>query len=486
MIAGFILTVALMGMASVASGTLQSVSSSQARQEATTAVTRALESARSLGYDQLALHSDQYNDGELFDWDGPSGDAPSEQYYATSDGLVDGGGFPYFEDRTSYSLVTLVTAHQVQRADGVLVTDPARRVTAVATFSGGRGEVRQSTIVARADRGLPLPAFAMTPVNASLVAVANSAANTVAEVCVPTQLRNQGAMDRYEFTLPSPATHPAAFDYTIRVYQDLGTSGVRDVADVLLSDRTGNGIYTPDTADPLATNDTMELLFCYQRNNYIVQETVTFTIRTHSLFDNDVSTDLEHIITVDDELRLYPQFDLGDDPPPTKGGNFPMSPIVPTRTIGEDYDVDGRVGTYLRRNDNSYVAAFTAVLPAGTTVGGTVNTSMWVASANSTAVGQAASSRTIRLGYTLQVLRADGTVVPPVSVNPAQFVHPGGGWLRQDLAFALPDHLVVPGDRLRLSVRCLEATGVPNNQKSDCHILYDTVTQPATVVVPLR
>lgn len=485
LVAAFLMAVAVLGMASVAGGTLRSLTGSQARQEATTALTRAVESARSLGYDLLALRSGQYTDGEAFDWDGADGDAAPEPLYATLDGLVAQGTYPYFESRVSYSLETRITEHQALRPDGVTVAEPARRVTVIATLANGRGEVRLSTVVARADRGLPLPAFVVTPVSGRRVAVPNASAGTVPETCFPTQLRNQGLADRYEFVLPTPATHPAATTYTIRVYLDRGTVGTHDTADLVLSDRTGNGVYLPDTVDPLATNATATLLFCYQRNNYVAEETVAFPVRARSLFDNDVYSDLEHVVVVDDVLQLYPQFDLGDDPPPTRGGNFPLTSVPPSRTTAVDYDVDGRPGTYLKRKDPAYVALFTTDLPAGVTLGGNVSTSMWVASANSTAVGATPASRTIRLGYALQVLNSAGAIVRTVTVIPPEFVHGGGGWARQDLTFALPDHVAATGDRLRLSVTCQD-TSVATGSKSDCHILYDTVATPATVVVPLR
>jgi hypothetical protein len=484
MVAGFIMTIALVTMASVASGSLRSVSSSQGRQEATTAVTRALETARSLSYTELAMRSGEYTDGVAFDWDGPTGSAAQEPVHATPEGTIRNGTFPYFETRNGYTLTTIVTRYQPERADGEVVTDTARRVTAIATLPSG-GEVRQSTVVARAERGLPLPAFSITPLSAVRVTVPNATTGTVPEVCIAAQLRNQGANDRYEFVLPNPASHPSAFDYTIRVYLDRGTVGTKDAADVLLSDLTGNSVYMPDTVDPLPTNDTLDLLFCYQRNSYIAAspgERIDFPIRVQSLFDTDVHANLTHTIDLTDRLVLHPQFDPGDDPLPSKISHWPLASIPPTRTTYVTYDDKNTPGTMLERNKSDWYATFTTPLVPGATVGGTVTTSLWVASHDSTAVNRSASQRLIRFRYVLDVVSGNGTVVATTTHDTGDISHDGGGWLRRDVALNLPDRVVAPGDRLRLTVSCLDAS----TNRAHCHIMYDTVMTPAVVVVPLR
>lgn len=155
-IAAFVLTVAILGLASAAISALRGLSDAQMRQQATALAAESLEVARSYDFDDLAMRDGDSSvpspgaafdplEGAIDDLD-PAGEG--EDLLIDGDGAVRWqDGSPHLEEGT-FELRTYVT--EPDDHDGVL------RVTALVEYTvpGGGREVRFSTFIADAERGV--------------------------------------------------------------------------------------------------------------------------------------------------------------------------------------------------------------------------------------------------------------------------------------------------------------------------------------------
>ena len=155
-IAAFVLTVAILGLASAAISALRGLSDAQMRQEATSLAAESLEVARSYDFEDLAVRDGDTNvpgSGATFDpLEGSHDDidpgSSGEDMLIDSDGAVRWEtDAPHYEEGR-FALRTYVT--DPADHDGVV------RVTALVEYRvpGGAREVRFSTFIADAERGV--------------------------------------------------------------------------------------------------------------------------------------------------------------------------------------------------------------------------------------------------------------------------------------------------------------------------------------------
>ena len=212
LVAMSVLAIVMTGFAHLVIGSVRNLSLSEARQQAYTAATRALESARSLAFEEIGHpRTDESGSPFSFDTFDPvagtmAAPGTGETVWRLTGGAV-GDAAPFRMQTDGLDLSTVVTHPDVD--------DPTQvRVTAVVEFDrGGQTEVlRQSTLVNRnVEWGLAQPRFSVSPVTAGIPIERGS------ERCVDHTVQNLGADDQYRLLVPDPTTDPVlASDYDLR------------------------------------------------------------------------------------------------------------------------------------------------------------------------------------------------------------------------------------------------------------------------------
>lgn len=464
-VAVFILTVALVSLSGSIVASMASLHASRLSQEGISAATRALETARSVPYDLLAMRSPDFTAGNTYDPDGP-GPIAAEDLVVQADGVIGADVYPYRFTAGTVTVETWVTEF-----------DDAKRVTTMVTSTRGR-PVTQSTIVADAQRGLPL-AFRVTPPSG----VRRVPLTTTINICVPFTLINEGAPDTYELYVPPTTGFVITFFHV---------DGLAPGTDQQLTTLTGDGYTrTPSVARDMQ----LPLKVCYRRTSALAAPTTfTFavTVRSSSLPSDQRA--LSHELIYSEDFFLYLRHALNEDAQPAQGGQFTLSPDEPVRLPpAVDYDVDGKPGKYLRRGKvsepdpnrdyyNSYRVTFDyAFTGSPTVIGGPAKLVLWTATREALEGGPIGD---LKLDVKVSRVR-DGTVTL-LSSSRLSYRHEQAGFLRQSLSLSLADTTFQPGDVLRLQLACVD------DRTRDCHLLYDLrptgdpATQPAMSRLELK
>jgi type II secretory pathway pseudopilin PulG len=225
MAAIFVLAVALMALASVATTSLVSLRISRDREQATNAASAAIESVRSRDFTGIAHDLGAVDPSRLPDGALPAGSTATcfDGEPVVTDAVVD--PVPFEQTAGNNDAITVHTV--VTYEDGDCTTGARtdlKRVTVVASWQdqGNVRFVQQETLVALVDRGLPVPKFEVRPQEAAAYfshAFLSDPAQSDERRCIPHQLRNLGAVDSYDWELAAASESPIAQSATHNAYE---------------------------------------------------------------------------------------------------------------------------------------------------------------------------------------------------------------------------------------------------------------------------
>lgn len=318
MVAIFILAVAILAIAGTAASSIQSVRVSRDRDVATSAASGAIEAARAIEFERLALNSSNSFTGDARVTGSPPTFAHDESNYEPLAVSSSGAIAPYtctpadpgactstwFDGYGAFSSRHTVSIYVTDYDDPTIAgSRDGRRITAIASWrdSGVTRTVRQSTIVAEATRGVGVPDFTVEPSDLS---------STVPEgraICfVDHLLQNFGVPDTYDLWFVGPdGANPSVRqdDKTVKIFTQGGSTPkaiyahawlgpnahaeaeswkdswnvTRDYSDLTLSgdymrNIDGGGPYDDPLEGPVisgsltqvATDSTVELAICYR------------------------------------------------------------------------------------------------------------------------------------------------------------------------------------------------------------------------------
>lgn len=489
MIAAFILSVALLAIASAAFASLRAMSDSQLRQQATAMATESLEVVRSYPWSAIALREGDAFTPASFDHEQGTRSSPGagELTIITPTGAVTGAVHTRTEG--TLSLITVVT----QPPDSMA----SRRVTAVVTYDGPGGayrEVRFSTLVAEAERGLGQPEFDVTPQVQTIRGMRGS------DVCAEHALVNRGVRDRYTVEMP-PAVQPATITPPGSWPDPLDTYAylfdVDDPTDTEEIGSTSSFSVPTDAAAYVESGERVGIAICYKLpGDYdVAPSQFEVGIVISSEFMEDRERPLSNIVEVEREreLFLYPEVDdLGDVGDQAWDGatSFGMNSIPPDPVPLPDYDRDGIQGLSLEpaepgADEEPYQAArWTYRFDSARTVTGG-HITLWMAM-------DADQGVMPEVWYRVERLPADGS-------GPEQLTEVADAGLflsttwgeHTGLTFAGAEF--APGDELALTVGCRRPPEPPwdgdpleepgPQAVADCLLGYGTADRDASVTV---
>jgi prepilin-type N-terminal cleavage/methylation domain-containing protein len=508
MIAMFVLSIAVLALASTAATAVTSLRISRERQQATVAASAAIEEARSYPYRDIGhppdtvTAADPYVTGGASPYQFAHNGTDYEDLIVTNGGRID----PHVWQDGRITVRLYATWYD----DPDIPSSPhnARRLTAIATWSdpaGGEREVRQSTIVGEAGRGLPVPKFDIDP---------DELTQSFAGVpfCFVHILRNLGATDSYDWQLYRQGGNPAQVinDHTYRAH------GWR--AHAWWGEPQYNADGTPDTSAPnlwkrgtdqprptspwaVESGEWEILTICYRPVDPNAQghsqPNVSVVIR--SAFDSQIDQTIHHQIIKNPQpnhtLYLWP-------PEPDDNGEFervleddiyalsPVEPIFfddqgdPDDTL-HDYDPnldpDDLPGLYLRPDDMTYAGIWTynGFSPGTEIDRGTLTLYLAWPGAH-----DGGGDATLTVGFLLDVVSGStGDVLQTSQPVSFTYTHDEPGWMQRSADYTInvpdgngdfiPGRLSFPDSdhHLRLRVWCVDAVDA-DGSPTDCHLAF--------------
>lgn len=533
LIAVFILAVAILALASVAAASILGVRVARDRGHATAAASAVLEQVRSFGFlnaahssadgslDASAASGDDYleTDGTdlYFDHDG-AGPDPREQLVIRDEGDVDDWKCEPAEtcwdvEREGEITVRTFVTDYPDAATG----EPAVRVTAVATWTdrGDPREVRESTVISRANRGLPVPNFDIDGEIA--LEVSDLEAPGTDEYCFTHTFRNLGARDSYHFTVADMSTTAASDALRVTRTVDDGSSVLWTVK-VWLGDGatddppatnarmvTDPSTSAPDlvTQQPVENMAEEELQVCFSSNDIDPGDTFDQTFGTvfASTFDPSVQRTVSYRLIADDfELDLF----LHDTNPTTDHARGScdalneMNTNAPTwgtsggekaHNYDTDLDPDGHEGIYLgiaadcdddqgADGGEDYVGVWDHQFLDSTTLGGTATLTIWSGHDDSLRTGSGRTSKTLKYRVILErVTSGDDATVTHLGEDTMTYVHdtsPDFQEISIPVDFDAGAVDFGSGEFLRVRVLCEDAAPAAGEPPADdCHVMYD-------------
>lgn len=337
LVAVLILAIALLALAATAANSTTSLRLSRDRQQATQMASAALEEVRARSYDALVLQ-DVASLPSTFSYDG----------VVAAEAVVADASGPVLHERTDgrFTTTTWVTWANSEQT--------LKRVTVTASWRDrGVREVTESTLVARAQRGLPAPNFLVTPDLQTEQLVSG------APVCFVHNLLNLGERDSYSFAsgyVSGAGTFTPA-TYEVRTVDGVQRHGfkVKDASGTGapwfawasmdgtdFTEQTGD--LRPDSAAPLDRRATAPLRFCYVRiseGSTTHQLTPSFLTRIYSAFDSNVFRDVRHQVS-DTAFNTQRYLATGGS---NQRSRMELTESAPIRTdAGADYDSGGTSG----------------------------------------------------------------------------------------------------------------------------------------------
>lgn len=449
LVAVLILATAILALVATAATSTVSLRLSRDRQQATQTASAALESVRDMSWDTIALA----------DTPAPPGSFETEPTVTAATG-------PLAHVLTNGRFRTTL---YVTWADAP--TNTLKRVTAITAWEdrGEFREVRESTLVAIAERGLPVPNFMISP---------NTSAQQAVEgvpVCFPYSVVNLGEKDSYSFeggSLDGSGLF-ASGTYEIRDGRQgfrvsdgaggpwfiWGNLGVRDPDTdeiPLMVDATSD--QRPDSAEPVERRASVPVEFCAERiaSSTTHSQTPTFSFRLYSAFDDTVLRDATGTVTTTVPTnRLYL----------VTGGNkqrtrFELTETKPIRIdVAADYDSpsDGRAGVRFRAGNTSDRANWD-YQPGVSRIEGTATLTFFVANDDSLGVPDELEE-TIGLQLRIEKLNSQRNTVETVIISQAVDVaEPASGWAEVKVTLAIPITSFAANEYLRVSLWDRSAT----------------------------
>lgn len=482
MIAILVLSVGVLALASSAFASLTANGDARNRQLATDAMTAALESARAHDYDDLSMatgdidaDADPYleTDGAgdpIFDHDGDGTD-PAEKLITDAAGPIS----PYIVQEEQRTIRTYVTWFDNPDVAGSM---DSKRVTVVTTYDAGgtTRELRESTVVAKANRGLAAPDFEVAPAE---LAVTEQADQTV---CFDHSLINDGEQDKHSFTVDGWT------DFGDHVVGPSGWEARAYVDGLQMTDTSGD--LRPDSAVFLPRGGTLPLQVCYDVPADLSEGTShTWTAEFYSSLDPTVMRSITNTVVVGapgsgtPSGTTHPGFLLRYDADNAVDRTFVMNSGDIVRTSLTDYDVngqdsDGLPGWMLNRaGENSENATrwdWQYTGNGNVKLDGTATLEYYSAWRDALLSGSTTSVH-LEYEFKLQVLNTAQTVKRTLATEVDSYDHEVGGWENRTLTFNFsslgqPDKTIARDEYLRLEVRCLGVTG-----EQDCHMAFDAL-----------
>ncbi|MDX1620254.1 MAG: hypothetical protein R3320_04645 [Nitriliruptorales bacterium] len=384
------------------------------------------------------------------------------------------------------------------------VDKAARRVTTIATWTDDNETktVWESTTIANAERGLPVPNFAVQPSSESTTVKPGFSSS---EAC-PTESRfdhlltNIGAPDSYEvrishknadsgevkMTTASIFTSDAT-DWQAEVYltpagegedpppdpkaaaDDPGDDTVRMKDDSPVGDKFVEAYDSTDAEVRIGTGGSAYLTFCYVPIAGENPKNANFVVTVRSRFDNEIKKTLTHdIIVANTALTLYLHDPDNTKDHVRKSGIYGMDPNATTVTSGPfDYDKnvdpDTLDGLWLKDGDSTVSVVWDYQTTSEITVQ-QASLSLYAA------LAAADSNDAAIFDVKLRHVRENGTTVE-ADLSPASQVSvtPGGpnAFVNGTLDWTFSPVTLAAKERLRLTLTC------NGNSDDDCHVLYD-------------
>lgn len=468
LVAVLILSTAMLALVATAATSTVSLRLSRDRQQAVQTASAALEDVRSMRWTAVAL-------------------APIPAPPAS------------FEGETTVVLPSTSpltpVAHVVTSPDGRFTTTTyitwanaektLKRVTAITSWSdrGQRREVRESTLVAIAERGLPVPNFLVTPETSTQQYVTGSA------VCFKYSLVNLGEKDSYSYQAGqtasgtfTPGERRTGYTFNGVQYEGFKVTDIaggpwfvwarlgEPVAGVspLMKDVTGD--LRPDSAGPVERRATVPVEFCAvpHTDSGGQSQTPSFTFRLYSAFDDRVLRDATGVVSETVALdRLY--LVTGGSNPRTKYELTRTKPLRTLVTFDPDSPSDGLPGLRFRPGNQSQDVANWDYQPGSSRIEGTATLTLFVANGEIRSGTDDGRDETIGLRLRIQKLNSqrnqvmatvfDGPVDIPESELRSRAV---GGWALHRLSFAVPTTSFAANEYLRLSLWDHSATDDDN------------------------
>lgn len=533
-IAIFVLAVSLIAMASVAASSLASVRGSRDREQAINAASGAIEDVRSRAWDDVVLDPAVAVQGAVGEcWESE----PLVRNVSTDP-------VPHVQTVSQAARLTVrtyVTWADADCATGLPKT--TKRVVSIVSYSvpgvAGTREVRQETLLAKAERGLPVPEFSLDPPDKTILFSPDDV-NDGTELCGRHQLRNLGSPDTYDWAVTkvsgetgSPFKNaPTTFStpegsYIVRAFFETPAVETVDVAPAstvqllgnteLMEDKDGNK--RPEAQAVVGETDTANIWVCYKPDPSKVSDgdTLVATVEVHSRFNPDRFETVNQTVVVGFETETWYLYDRDDTTEHPRGVVQNGKTVYPTYTMGvpdgladsadnlgttdytqpsqtdwdNDVDPDRLPGVRLLKD-----AATTALRSlvwheqflATSAVDDELDLSLWVSTTNRLK-GTATVTGTQYLEVKLERLKKNEstvdatlhTAVVPYSFDGSE----SSPWKRLAVDLDLAGDAVFQADQfLRLQITCLNTVTHPSSE--DCHVAYDNTTYDSHLRLVLK
>lgn len=483
MIAVFVLSVSILALASTAVASGVTLRVSRDRQNATQAASSSLESIRSLAYETVGL---DVNDAS---WKTAPGVTTSGgTYFYDNDGIgsetvlaVPNGPVAHLQQQGPLTVRTYVTWADTAKTQ--------KRLTTVVTWidRGVTRSVRQSTIIAEARRGLPVPAFKIDPASQGKIVPEGT------DACFDQTLTNLGEVDNYDWKpntsgasrTTRSVSGTAVAGYSVPVTQS-GFSSTwfvwTSINGQSMTERTGDDRL--DSASSVGRNGSVPVTICYTRTSGSTSsaQALSFTHTFRSAFDETVTQQVTNSFTVKPVRRQY----LHNDDQYTNGRTstrrFSMSETKPTATsLTVNYDpqtgpTSGRdpyAGLRIQKGTSTDTATWDYQFASATTVGTPATATFYVSTAdalNLSSSGYASahpSGEQLSMTLQLQQLNTSRGVLATLLTKQVTVNVTSPGWKEVTVSFDGLSASFATGEYLRLSVPC------DSSSAANCHIHYD-------------
>lgn len=499
MVAVFILAVSILALAGIATQSIARVRVARDQQTAADLVSALMESARGIDFDSLALDSSDPSIPPLFEGDPVAAEVGGPLVHRET----------VSQGNRTYDVVRYVTVPSTPPGQ-----DPLKRVIITVEWadSGRDRELTNETVVAAADRGLPVPQFDLSPPNAVISFVAGEGkvddgdgpTYDVAEAeCETHTLNNLGLTDRYgarlqnrndssslSITAGGSVFTDASRKWAAKMFFQLGTESLVFDSTTEMRDSTpeSSGPIWVESPTPVPSKASASLTVCYWATESTGANAANewqYRLNVRSDFDESVIETSVHTVTAGPAVLTLHLHELtnnhggnwsggahrrrvgGNDYPP-----MPMDRVQPTNIHSHDMDstIDGTStpGLRVRRDDLGASAAVWDWTVDETRSLGSGTLNLRVA---------APGTGTATVTYALQRVSTDGsTVLATLSSGSTDVVASGG--TAGDAVFqpvSLPltfesGESVATSQVLRLVVGCAPASTV------DCHVDFDNTT----------
>ncbi|WP_052667340.1 hypothetical protein [Nitriliruptor alkaliphilus] len=532
-IAVFVLSVALLALASVGTSSLVALRLTRDREQATNAASTAIEEARALAFEALAMEAG--SDPMTLPADVRTAMNVTSSTCVDGEALVIDAASPRPVQLTQTSGTN--NAHTVYTvvtwAEGDCTTTNAglKRVTVLVTWQDGQrfSSVRNETLVAPAGRGLPNPNFDVKPRAGSLFLTTDQVAAGEPR-CIEHQLRNLGAGDSYgyEVTAATIAGSTTAFSpagvggFTVpsggwTVYAHLEPGDTESRAGE--PPETNADRFVPEAGSPrpvaplrLEAGEQGLLTLCWTPSSGAVDD-VEVTIAIHSRFDDRRFETLTHTLRLGDPVkRLYLQDwnDLEAHPRGEPGNNDNQlryrAQVMNPRGTGASADRDQLPADTLQDWSTEFSPLLPGIrvprtsgnnprldqieyryqlpAPAKMLPGATLH--LWHAPSNALPDQTPASTR-VELQVELDVLlESDGNnnrVWPDAAPYTHTYIydHVDPGFRRQSIPLPFTDTVAIAANqRIRVRITCLPGS------VQDCNLALDTLEHDSHLEVRLQ